>query len=149
MNNITAIVWLVLMVVFLIAEASTVQLICIWFAAGSLVAMLVSLLGGALWLQVLVFFTLSIVLFAMLWPLAKKHFKPKLVATNADALVGKLCTVTEDIDPVEGGRVKLGDVTWSARSETGEVLTAGTQVKILKIQGAKVFVEQVKKEAEV
>lgn len=149
MNNITAIVWLVLMVVFLIAEASTVQLICIWFAAGSLVAMLVSLLGGALWLQVLVFFTLSIVLFAMLWPLAKKHFKPKLVATNADALVGKLCMVTEDIDPVEGGRVKLGDVTWSARSETGEVLTAGTQVKILKIQGAKVFVEQVKKEAEV
>ena len=149
MNNISAIIWLVLMVVFLIAEASTVQLICIWFAAGSLVAMLVSLLGGAVWLQVLVFFTLSIVLFAMLWPLAKKHFKPKLVATNADALVGKLCTVTEDIDPVEGGRVKLGDVTWSARSETGEVLTAGTQVKILKIQGAKVFVEQVKKEAEV
>ena len=149
MNNISAIIWLVLMVVFLIAEASTVQLICIWFAAGSLVAMLVSLLGGAVWLQVLVFFTLSMVLFAMLWPLAKKHFKPKLVATNADALVGKLCTVTEDIDPVEGGRVKLGDVTWSARSETGEVLTAGTQVKILKIQGAKVFVEQVKKEAEV
>ena len=149
MNNISAIVWLVLMVVFLIAEASTVQLICIWFAAGSLVAMLVSLLGGAVWLQVLVFFTLSIVLFAMLWPLAKKHFKPKLVATNADALVGKLCTVTEDIDPVEGGRVKLGDVTWSARSETGEALTAGTQVKILKIQGAKVFVEKVKKEAEV
>lgn len=149
MNNITAIVWLVLMVVFLIAEASTVQLICIWFAAGSLVAMLVSLLGGALWLQVLVFFTLSIVLFAMLWPLAKKHFKPKLVATNADALVGKLCMVTEDIDPVEGGRVKLGDVTWSARSETGEVLTAGTQVKILKIQGAKVYVEKAKKEAEV
>ena len=149
MNNISAIIWLVLMVVFLIAEASTVQLICIWFAAGSLVAMLVSLLGGALGLQVLVFLTLSIVLFAMLWPLAKKHFKPKLVATNADALVGKLCTVTEDIDPVEGGRVKLGDVTWSARSETGEVLTAGTQVKILKIQGAKVFVEQVKKEAEV
>ena len=149
MNIISAIIWLVLMVVFLIAEASTVQLICIWFAAGSLVAMLVSLLGGAVWLQVLVFFTLSIVLFAMLWPLAKKHFKPKLVATNADALVGKLCTVTEDIDPVEGGRVKLGDVTWSARSETGEVLTAGTQVKILKIQGAKVFVEQVKKEAEV
>lgn len=149
MNNISAIIWLVLMVVFLIAEASTVQLICIWFAAGSLVAMLVSLLGGAVWLQVLVFFTLSIVLFAMLWPLAKKHFKPKLVATNADALVGKLCTVTEDIDPVEGGRVKLGDVTWSARSETGEILTAGTQVKILKIQGAKVFVEQVKKEAEV
>ena len=149
MNNLSAIIWLALIVVFLIAEASTVQLICIWFAAGSLAAMIVSLLGGDLWLQVLVFFTLSIVLFAMLWPLAKKHFKPKLVATNADALVGKICMVTEAIDPVEGGRVKLGDVTWSARSEGGEAIPAGTQVKILKIQGAKVFVETVKKEVEV
>lgn len=149
MNNLSAIIWLGLIVVFLIAEASTVQLICIWFAAGSLAAMIVSLLGGAVWLQVLVFFTLSIVLFAMLWPLAKKHFKPKLVATNTDALVGRLCVVTEDIDPVEGGRVKLGDVTWSARSQQGAVISAGSRVKILKIQGAKVFVEEVKKEVEV
>ena len=71
------------------------------------------------------------------------------MATNADALVGKLCKVTEDIDPDEGGRVKVGDVTWSARSETGEVIPTGTQVKILKIQGAKVFVEKVTKEVEV
>ena len=147
--NIMAIIWLALLVLFVLLEASTVQLLCIWFAAGSLAAMLVSLLGGALWLQILVFFTLSIVLLALLWPLAKKHFKPKLVATNADALVGKLCKVTEDIDPDEDGRVKVGDVTWSARSETGEVIPAGTQVKILKIQGAKVFVEKVTKEVEV
>ena len=149
MNNISAIVWLVLLIVFVLMEASTVQLICIWFAAGSLAAMLVSILGGALWLQLLVFFTVSIVLFAMLWPLAKKHFKPKLVPTNADALIGRICTVTEDIEPLEGGRVKLGDVTWSARSEGEEVIPAGSKVKILKIQGAKVLVEEVKTKVEV
>ena len=147
--NYMAIIWLILMIVFVILEASTVQLICIWFAAGSLAAMVVSLLGGALWLQIVVFFTLSIVLFSLLWPLAKKHFKPKLVATNVDALVGKVCRVTEAIDPVEGGRVKVGDVTWSARCETGETIPAGTQVEILKIQGAKVFVAPTKKEVEV
>ena len=147
--NYMAIIWLILMIVFVILEASTVQLICIWFAAGSLAAMVVSLLGGALWLQIVVFFTLSIVLFSLLWPLAKKHFKPKLVATNVDALVGKVCRVTEAIDPVEGGRVKVGDVTWSARCETGETIPAGTQVEILKIQGAKVFVAPAKKEVEV
>lgn len=149
MNNISAIVWLVLLIVFVLLEASTVQLICIWFAAGSLAAMLVSILGGALWLQLLVFFTVSIVLFSMFWPMVKKRLNPKLVPTNTDALVGKLCVVTEDIDPVEGGRVKLGDVTWSARSANGEILPAGANVRILKIQGAKVFVEQIKKEVEV
>ena len=149
MNNLSAVVWLALMVAFIVMEASTVQLICIWFAAGSLAAMLVSLLGGAVWLQILVFFTLSIVLFAMLWPLAKKHFSPKLVATNTDALVGKVCTVTEAIVPVEGGRVKLGDVTWSARTEGAEAIPAGKLVKILKIQGAKVIVEEVQEKVEV
>ena len=145
--NIWAIIWLALIVVFIIMEALTVQLISTWFAVGALAAMIVSLIGGAVWLQVTVFFTVSIVLFASLWPLARKHLKSRLVATNADALVGKLCTVTEEIDPVEGGRVKVGDVTWSARSE--EEIPAGARVKILKIQGAKVFVEQVKKEVEV
>lgn len=149
MNHIAAIVWLALLVAFLIMEATTVQLICIWFAAGSLAAMVVSLLGGAVWLQVLVFFTVSIVLLVLLWPLARKHFKPKLTATNADALVGRICTVTEDIDPLEGGRVKLGDVTWSARNDGGAAISAGKQVKVLKIQGAKVIVEEVKKKVEV
>ena len=149
MDKIATIVWLVLMVAFLIAEASTVQLICIWFAAGSLSAMLVGLLGADLWLQILVFFVVSIVLLALLWPVAKKRFNTKRIATNADALIGRVCTVTEEIDPVEGGRVKLGDVTWSARSVSDTQIPAGTLVKVMKIQGAKVFVEQVKKEVEV
>ena len=68
MDKIATIVWLVLMVAFLIAEASTVQLICIWFAAGSLSAMLVGLLGADLWLQILVFFVVSIVLARLLEP---------------------------------------------------------------------------------
>ena len=147
--EIMPIIWLALMIGFAVLEAATVQLICIWFAAGSLTAMAVSLLGGPLWLQILVFFVISIVLFAMLWPLARKHFKPKLVATNTDALVGRICKVTEGIDPAEGGRVKVNDVTWSARSEDGEAIPAGSQVKILKIQGATLIVEQVKKKVEV
>ena len=149
MNNITAIIWLALLVAFVVMEATTVQLICIWFAAGSLAAMVVSLLGGAFWLQVLVFFTVSIVLLALLWPVAKKRFQPKLVATNTDALVGRVCRVTEDINPLEGGRVKLGDVTWSARTEGDVRIPAGKQVTVLKVQGAKVIVEEVKKEVEV
>ena len=147
--NIWAIIWLVLIIVFLVMEAATVQQISTWFAAGALAAMIVSLIGGAVWLQIVVFLTVSIVLLVLLWPMARKHLKPKLVATNADALIGRVCTVTEEIDPVEGGRVKLGDVTWSARSESDERIPAGTLVKVQKIQGAKVFVEEVKKEVEV
>ena len=37
--NIWAIIWLILMVVFLIMEAATVQLISTWFAVGALAAL--------------------------------------------------------------------------------------------------------------
>ena len=99
MSEISSVVWLILMIVFLAAEAATVQLVSIWFAVGSLCAMVVSLLNGSLWLQILVFFAISIALLALLWPVAKKRLKPKLVATNADALVGRLCTVTSRSTP--------------------------------------------------
>lgn len=147
--NIWAIIWLALMIAFIVMEAATVQLLSVWFAAGALAAMIVNLLGAKLWLQVAVFFTVSIVLLVLLWPMARKYIKAKAVPTNADALVGRICSVTETIDPVEGGRVKLGDVTWSARSGQGDAIAAGTLVRVLKIQGAKVIVETVKKEVEV
>ena len=147
---ISTIVWLVLLVVFLAVEALTVGLISTWFAGGALIALLVSLIGGALWLQVLVFFTVSIVLLILLRPLVRKVLRPRLVKTNADSLIGSTCQVVEDIDNLAGtGRVKVGDVTWSARSEGGEKISAGRQVKILKIQGVKVYVEEVKKTMEV
>ena len=145
--EIMAIIWLVLMVLFMALEAATVMLASIWFAAGSLCALIVCLLGGRLWLQIVVFFAISILLLFLLLPMAKKRLKSKVVATNADALVGKVCKVTEAIDPMDGGRIKVGDVTWSAQCENE--VKAGARVKILKIQGAKVLVEEVKKEVEV
>ena len=146
--NIWSIIWLALMVIFLIMEAATVQLISTWFALGSLAAMIVALLGGEIWLQILVFLTVSIVLLALLWPMVRKHLKPKLVATNADALVGRICMVTEAIAPMESGRVKVGDVTWSAHSPREETIPVGARVKILQIQGTKVIVEAVNQEVE-
>ena len=147
--EIMAIIWLVLMVLFMALEAATVMLASIWFAAGSLCALIVCLLGGRLWLQIVVFFAISILLLFLLLPLAKKRLKSKVVATNADALVGQVCKVTEAIDPMDGGRIKVGDVTWSAHSPREETIPVGARVKILQIQGTKVIVEAVNQEVEV
>ena len=148
--EITVIVWLVLLVVFLVVEAATVSMVSTWFAGGALVALIVCFIGGPVWLQALVFFTVSIVLLILLRPMVRKYFQPRLVKTNADALVGTTCPVVEAIDNLSGcGRVKVGDVTWSARSESGDPIPAGRQVKILKIQGVKVYVEEAKKQEEV
>ena len=135
------IIWLVLMVVFLITEASTVAMVSLWFAAGSLVALIASLLGAPLWLQITLFLAVSAVLLASLRTLVRKHFTPKLTKTNVDAIIGSRGYVTADIDNISAtGKVKLGAMEWTARSATGEIIKAGTLVKVERIEGVKAFV---------
>ena len=135
------IIWLVLMVVFLIAEAATVAMVSLWFAAGSLVALIAALLGAPLWLQITLFLAVSAVLLASLRTVIRKHFTPNLTKTNVDAVIGSRGYVTADIDNISAtGTVKLGAMEWTARSATGEIIKAGTLVKVEKIEGVKAFV---------
>jgi len=139
--NWAAIIWLGLTVLFLIAEASTVTVISLWFAAGSLVAMAMALLGGAIWLQVLTFLVVSAVALTALRPLVRKYLTPKLTATNIDSVIGSVGIVTATIDNVGAtGQVKLNGMEWTARSTSGESIPAGSKVRVDKIEGVKVFV---------
>lgn len=140
--NWAAIAWFALLLVFLIVEAACpIHLVSIWFAAGSLVAMLVAFWGGKLWLQITLFLVVSCVLVALLWPFIKKFLNPKLKKTNLDAVIGSECLVTAAIDNVAAaGQVKLGAMEWTARSTSGKNIPAGTLVKVDRIEGVKVFV---------
>ena len=141
-----SIIWLVLMVIFLIAEALTVSMISLWFAAGAVVALLLSLLHLQIWLQVLLFFLVSGALLACLRPLVRRHVTPKLTPTNVDAIVGTRCMVTAEIDNVcAAGQVKLNGIEWSARSVTGQIIPEGTLVRVERVEGVKVFVIPVEK----
>ena len=142
--NWAAIIWLLLVVVFLIAEAATVTVISLWFAAGALAAMATALLGGGVWLQAGVFLVVSAIALTALRPLVRKYLTPKLTATNIDSVIGSVGIVTTAIDNVAAaGQVKLNGMEWTARSSSGEVLPAGTQVTVERIEGVKVFVSPV------
>lgn len=143
-------IWLVLMVLFLIAEAATVTMISLWFAAGSLAALIVALLGGGWGLQIAAALIVSMALLACLRPMVRKHFTPKLTRTNVDAIVGSEGYVTADIDNISAtGTVKLGAMEWTARSANGDPIPKGTLVKVEKIEGVKAFVIAVEVEATV
>lgn len=139
--NMAAIFWLVMLIVFIAAEAATVTMISAWFAAGSLAAMIVSMLNGQIWLQAVVFFAVSAGMLLLLRPLARKHFTPKLTKTNIDSVVGATGLVTETVDNLNGtGQVKLGAMYWTARSTHEAVIEKGTQIVVDRIEGVKVFV---------
>ena len=138
------IMWFALLLVFVVVEAATVGMVSAWFAIGSLAALIAALAGGAMWLQITLFLVISAVALALLRPVAKKYFTPRITQTNVDAMAGKICLCMTAIDNSSSvGQVKIGDVEWSARSTTGEPIPAGTEVKIDRVEGVKVYVTPV------
>lgn len=137
--------WAAVAVTAGVVEAGTAALVSLWFVGGALAALIATLFGAALWLQVVLFFGVSILLFCLLRPVLHKS---RSVATNADSNLGKTAVVTQDIDNLAGtGQVKISGVVWTARSAEEEPIAAGSLVTIQSIDGVKVIVKQVEKSA--
>ena len=146
--NLSVIVWLGMLVLFLAVEVSTVGLVSVWFAVGALAAVLANLLGAGLWVQVILFLAVSGILLGLLRPLARRYFTPGITPTNVDSVVGTVGIVTEAVDNVAAqGQVKLGGMTWTARSTDHSPIPAGTKVRVDRIEGVKALVSPVKEEA--
>lgn len=149
--NWAATIWLILMIGFVVMEAACpFHLVSVWFAVGSLAAMVVAILSGAVWLQITVFALVSVGLLVAMLPLVRKFVTPKQVKTNVDSVIGSMGYVTEEIHNVNAtGQVKLGGMNWTARSEDGHPIPTGTLVEVTKIEGVKAFVQPVPVEDEV
>lgn len=148
--NWEAIFWLIAMVIFIAAEAMTVSLVSIWFAAGALGAIIVALTGGGLAFQVTVFLALAVALLLSLRGIVRKHFIPRVTRTNVDSVIGATGVVLTPVNNIAAlGQVQLNGVEWSARSTNGSHIPAGVLVKVDKIEGVKVFVSLAEEPAKV
>lgn len=142
MYNANIISWLIIFIVLLIFEISTVSLVSIWFCLGCVGAMVSAYLGFGIQAQLIVFIVVSAISMACARPL-KKKLKGRTEATNVNALIGKVTYVTEGIDNRLGkGSIKVNDVVWLAKSVDGEPLEKGTKVVIKEIKGVKAYVEK-------
>ena len=140
----TDILWLAAFVLFLVVEAGTVSLTSVWFAVGSLAALVVSLLNGKLWLQVTLFLAVSVILLLTLRPLVRKFITPRIQRTNVDGMVEKQGIVTSPVDNLNArGEVTISGMPWTARSTDGQPIPEGTVVRVDRIEGVKAFVSPV------
>jgi len=140
-TNMETTVWIAAIVIFGVAEAMTAGLVSIWFVIGSVAGLITAVCGGKIWLQVVVFFVVSIAALIATRPLVARMSKKDNVATNADRVLGDLARVTEDIDnTVPTGAVYIDGKTWSARSADGTVIKAGRMVRVVRMEGVRLFV---------
>lgn len=139
------VVWLIAAVVFGIGEIATLGFFLAPFAAGALVAAIVSGAGGGALISWAVFLVVSVTMLGALRPLARSHRRqPPLLRTGSAALVGSNAMVVERIANDQGlGSVRIGGEVWTARSyDDDEVIEAGKKVQVVEIRGATAFVTE-------
>ena len=135
--------WLVVLIVSIGVEVATLGLTSIWFAGGAAVAVIDAAFHGPVWLQILLFFAVSLLLLFFTRPIAVRYFNRDRVRTNVESMIGRQAIVTSEIDNLQGiGQVTVGGQEWSARTEAdGMNLQPGTVVDIVAVNGVKLIVK--------
>lgn len=136
-------IWLILTIVFVVAEAATTALISIWFAVGAGAAMIASIFTDSAILQFAIFAVVSAVILAIMVPtLAKRRAAQKPPVTNGSQLVvGKRGVVLKAIVPGDIGRVRVDGLDWQAKADIA--LPQGTPCEVTAADGAVLTVAQV------
>ena len=136
------IIWIAAVIIFGVTEAVTAGLVSIWFVLGAVAGLITAVLGGSIWLQVVLFFIVSIATLVATRPLVRKLSKKGQVATNADRVLGGTARVTETIDnTIPTGEVYIDGKTWTARSQSGAVIAAEKLVTVIRMEGVKLYVD--------
>lgn len=137
-------VWLAILVVSVITEFITTELVSIWFASGALISLILAILQVPLIWQIVAFVLIS-ALFIIFGrkPLMKLLSKDKS-KTNSDANIGKVFTLISPISFGQVGSIKVNDVVWSAIATSDDIqIKEGCKVEIVAIKGNKFIVKEI------
>lgn len=135
------VVWLIIVLALAFIEIITVNLVTVWFVASGLVALVATYFDVSPLIQVAIFVLLgTLLLITTKKPLEKLLNKTKQ-KTNLDRVIGMEAIVTEEITKTKSGEVKVDGKRWTAIANKS--IKENSTVKILKIDGVKLIVEEV------
>lgn len=136
-------IWTLVLVISVIVEAITIDLVSIWFGIGVIAALIGEFFGLSPFIQMVLFTIVSIICIIVSRPLAKKYLRGNTVKTNLDRVIGKHCLVTETITADNKGEVKVMGTLWSATSLDNEYIKAGEYAEVISIEGAHLIVKKI------
>ncbi|MBQ0003757.1 MAG: NfeD family protein [Treponema sp.] len=128
-------IWVALLIICGIIEASTLSLTTIWAAIAAIPMIFISKTSLSLAWQLLIFVSLTLILLLATRPLAVKMIYSKKTK-DVNSLVGEEVTVIKTITAHEKGQVKTSNgVTWNAKSSDGTEIAENSICKITDVQG--------------
>ncbi len=138
-------VWLGIAAFLGIAELMSLDLVLAMLAVGAGGGAITAALGGGVALQIIVAGVTAIAMLALVRPslIARLHQGPELVL-GTNKLLGQRATVTQRMNGLTVGQIKLAGETWSAAPYDEHVtIEAGETVEVFEIRGATAYVHPV------
>lgn len=135
-------IWFILFLSLLFLELITINLVSIWFAIGALAALITASITDYVVIQMIVFILISVISLLVTKPIVQKLRRRSITPTNLDRVIGKNGVVTKEITKNSYGEVKVEGSIWTAKAS--QRIQEKSQVKVLKIEGVKLLVEEVK-----
>ncbi len=137
------ILWGILIVVSLIVELITDELIIIWGTIGAVCSFIATLFHAPIWLQLLIFIVSTTLTILISRPYIKKYAKKEIIRTNADRILGMTAIVIEPFDNGGIGKISVEGKIWRAMSSSNESFILNEEVKIEGFSGTKVIVSKI------
>ena len=137
-------IWAIVTFVCLILELSSGDFFVTCFAIGGMFGIFAALMGFPFWIQVIAWALFSVLSIWLIRPRLLKalHKSGEERASNADALIGRVGTVTESIRPAGYGYVKVDGDNWKAMSDDPREIAVGNRVRIVSRNSIIVTVER-------
>jgi membrane protein implicated in regulation of membrane protease activity len=146
-ETITTISWIILAGGAFIGEMIVPQFFLFWFGIGAIAALISSFLGLVYALQWVVFAVVSGVGLFSTRLFAKSVLKGEPSKSAVYELLGQEMVVVRTIENLKGtGQVQGESDLWRAKSEDGSIITEGSKVKVIKIEGTSLIVQLTDKE---
>lgn len=136
------IIWAAVMAFTLLLEFFTVDFFACCFAVGAVIPLILAACKVSLYIQVPVYFVVTIVALCAARPLLKRWLKKPTVPTNVDQNFGKTARLLADV--VDGqSSIKINDVVWTVACTAA--LKQNDEVTIEGVEGNKMVVKPVVK----
>ena len=137
------ILWLVIGVGVILLDIGTS--LFVWFAIGSVVAIIAALVGLSFAWQLILFGISSIIAISIGYPWSRKKFKNTVNRTKLmeEEYIGKTFIASEDID--YRYRFKVSGIYWTGENK-GEKILKGQKFQVVGIEGNKLVIEGIREE---
>ena len=132
--------WVAVMLVAIVVEVSTVQLVSIWFAGGALISTILAIFKIPFVWQIGAFAIMTTILLVLSKFVFKKKIEVKDTKTNSDSLVGLELLVISRVTDKTVGEGKVRDVVWTVITNDTTPIESGEYAVIKEIIGNKLLV---------